>query len=355
METSLEMVAAQDCLSVNAPPVSSFSCKLTSCSSSWFSSCSVSSVAAGKYKVTYTPVNSGLHQLQVLLGGQDVTSSPFMVQVFPSGGQCVRSIGKLKGPRGITITKNGDVIFAERYGHCVKIRTPSGQSRTIGSQGIKQGMFFEPHGIAVTSDEHILVTDCHNHRIQQFTMSGECNKVIGGKGKALLQFMHPRGLDVHPSGKVFVAECTGDCIQVLNQDLSYSHRLANVGTAGHFQYPFDIACDAQGVLYVADSWNHCIHKLTEDGTPLTKFGSAGSGKGQLNEPSAIVIDSRDFVYVTEKKNHRVSIFSSSGKFLHGFGGKGKAPGQFLQPCGVAVDRDGHLYVCNTDNDRIDIF
>ena len=351
---SFEMAAPRSCPSANVPPVSSFSCKLMSHSDSRFSLCDVSLVAAGKYKVTYTPVNSGLHQLQVLLRGHDVSGSPFTVQVFPSG-QRVRSISKLKGPRGVTITKNGDAIFAERYGHCVKIRREDGESRTIGSQGTKEGMFFEPHGIAVTSDEHILVTDCHNHRIQQFTMSGECTKVIGDKGKAPLQFLHPRGLAVHSSGKVFITECTGNSVQVLNQDLSYSHRLGSTEPTGLFQYPFDITCDAQGMVYVADSCNHCIHKLTQDGLPLAKFGSKGPGEGQLNEPSAIAIDSRGFVYVTEKKNHRVSIFSSSGEFLYCFGQKGKAPGQFQQPCGIAVTRDGHLYVCNTDNDRIDIF
>lgn len=304
--------------------------------------------------MTYSPACSGLHQLQVLLGGRDISNSPFAVQVFTSG-QPVRTINRLNGPRGITIAKSGDVIFAESYSHCVKIRRGDRLISSIGSQGTKQGLFFKPHGVAVTSNNYILVTDCHNHRIQQFAMNGECIKVIGCKGKEPLQFMHPRGINIHPSGKVLIAECTGDCIQVLNPDLSYSHRMGGRGTAGQFQYPYDVACDRQGMVYIADSWNNCIHKFTVDGVPVIKFGSKGSGKGELSEPSSIAIDSRDFVYVTEKQNHRLSIFTCSGEFLHSFGSKGRAFGQFINPCGVAVDGDGQLYICNTDNGRIDVF
>ncbi len=144
------------------------------------------------------------------------------------------------------------------------------------------------------------------------------------------------------------------------------------------QFPVDVAFDGARNVYIADSYNHRIQVFTPEGQYLRKFGSEGSGRGQLSTPSSIAID-KDTVYVTDYGNDRVSVFTTTGQFLHSFGTKGKEPGQFrtLQrphqllrsfhghspstkttfesPWGIAIDGNGFILVSDRDNNRVQTF
>jgi len=89
---------------------------------------------------------------------------------------------------------------------------------------------------------------------------------------------------------------------------------------------------------------------------VRKWGSQGSGDGQLNFPTGIAVDSSSGnVYVTDWGNHRIQKFDSNGKFLAKWGSQGTADGQFRGPQGVAVDSSGNVYVVDSENARIQVF
>ncbi len=273
----------------------------------------------GKYNITFTP-STRQDQLIVQVGGIDIPDSPFILPVIPTPemrGEPINTITGLNTPRGIAVCDNGNIVVAENEAHCITILNKEGKmARSFSTAGTikEEGQFKLPRGVAITNDGHILVTD--NHRLQKLTTDGVCVKSVGSSefGKDRLEFNFPYGNTVHPTtGQIFVTDCSNHRIQVFNNDLTFSHSIAPSGNR-RFNNPYDVALDNEGYLYVADSHNHCITKLTTKGQYITGFGYEGSAPGQLSYPSSLTINN-GLVYVTEFRNNRVSIFDTQATCL----------------------------------------
>jgi YD repeat-containing protein len=87
----------------------------------------------------------------------------------------------------------------------------------------------------------------------------------------------------------------------------------------------------------------------------SKFGSYGSGNGQLNYANGVATDSSGNVWVADTSNHRVQEFSSTGTFIKKFGTEGTGNGQFKYPWGVTVTSSGNVWVTDTANARVEEF
>jgi len=126
----------------------------------------------------------------------------------------------------------------------------------------------------------------------------------------------------------------------------------------YFYHPMDIAVDHQGFVYIADTWNDQIQKLTNTGQIVTKWGKNGSDEGQFQMPVSIAVyqDTKQvYVFVVDQYNHRVQKFTDTGKLIHSWGTYGTGEGKFITPSGIAVDYDGFVYVADTGNSRIQKF
>jgi len=106
---------------------------------------------------------------------------------------------------------------------------------------------------------------------------------------------------------------------------------------------------------VADSRNDRIQKFTSNGNFLTKWGSFGTGDGQLHFPRGLAVDNSGNVYVADTQNFRIQKFTSNGGFLTKWGSQGTGNGQFNFPYGLAVDNSGNVYVADPGNWRIQKF
>ena len=136
-----------------------------------------------------------------------------------------RKIIEVNQPYGVAMSKSGKVVVSSDEDHHISVYSREGNHiRTVGSKGnntdFEEPQFHCPCGIAITSDDRILVADSKNHWIQMFNMEGSFVKSVGKYGQEPLEFSSPLGIAVHPTGRVYVADTDNHRIQVLNPDLT---------------------------------------------------------------------------------------------------------------------------------------
>lgn len=265
----------------------------------------------------------------------------------------------LKGPCGVAVSHNGEVMVAEGCAGRITVFSQSGKKlRSFGKCGTAVGDFTCPCELDIDKEGNILVVDGSNRRIQKFTSKGQFLASVGRSGTGVLQFLEPDGIAVHPiSRKIYVVDNNTHRIQILNPDLTFCLMFGKEGSGkGYLHYPWGVACSCTGEVYVTDSGNCCVQVFSSEGQFLREFGKKGVGQGELKWPTGISVSGDgSIVYVSDYGNHRLSIFSSEGLFLKSIGKKGKRCGEFGNIRGVKVDGNGLVYVCDTDNNRVVLY
>jgi len=206
------------------------------------------------------------------------------------------------------------------------------------------------------------------------SISLPADQVFGTMSSGSSQLNAPRGLIVAPDGSIYVADsrdnriehfsAAGNSIQTFgttSPGCPYATIPPKYVLIGTFCEPWGVAISPDGQwIYVADTWNHRIQKLTADGTPVKTWGTpnydpVSSGPYGLWGPRGIAVDSQGHVLVADTGNKRIAIYDSEGNFLSQFGGVGTNAGQFDEPVGLAIGAQGNLYVADTWNQRIQVF
>ena len=200
----------------------------------------------GTYLASVIPQKSGKHKLSVTIHDQDIQGSPFDLSVVTHQ----RDYSKLRDPVQtitgsnpvyVAFSDNGD-MYVTSYNHCIHVYDSSGKEKTIiGSKGSGELQFKIPCGIAI-SGEVVYVAEFGGHRIHKLTIGGEFLGTFGLKGSDVGQFNGPRGINISPEGKVYVADRENNRIQVFHSDWTFSH-IIDKKTSGDrsFTHPEDVA------------------------------------------------------------------------------------------------------------------
>ncbi len=255
-----------------------------------------------------------------------------------------------------------------------------------GIQGFTDGIgstaqFYNPAGVAVDSAGTVYVADYLNSCIRKITPAGVVTTLAGsgtasfadGTGSAA-QFSSPLGVAVDSAGTVYVADQSNQRIRKITP-AGVVTTLAGSGVQGYadgtggvaqFSGPFSLAVDSAGTVYVADTFNQRIRKITPAGVVTTLAGSGaqaytdGTGSAaQFNQPMGVAVDSAGTVYVSDNNNQRIRKITPAGVVttLAGSGTAGFADGtgstaQLNNPRGMAVDSAGTVYLADYNNNRI---
>ena len=189
--------------------------------------------------------------------------------------------------------------------------------------------FFYPTGIAIDAAGTLYVVDWGSDRIRKITPKGEVSTLAGseegfadGQGSAA-RFSHPFGIAIDAEGNLYVADSGNNRIRKITPEgevstLAGSGKLFAVGSfadgqgnAARFKWPLGIAIDMAGNLYVADTFNNRIRKVTLKGEVSTLAGSEqgfSDGQGstaQFNSPSSIAVDTAGNLYVADSTNNSI--------------------------------------------------
>lgn len=296
----------------------------------------------------------------------------------------------------VAVDGSGSVYVADWRNHTIRKITPSGDVTTFagvaGSAGSSDGVgsaarFNSPSGIAVDNMGNVYVGDTDNNTIRKITPSRLVTTIAGQAGvnssgsadgiRSAARFQKPRGVTVDSTGNVFVADTSNHTIRKITPAGNVSTFAGTAlsmgtadgtGSAARFQSPFDVAVDAAGAVYVADFSNHAIRKISPSGEVITfagRAGTRGSADGmasaaRLDTPSSVTVDAAGNVYVAETLNHTIRRITPNGMVntvaglpgnRGGVNGTGSAA-RFDAPYGIAVDAAGKLYVADVGNGTI---
>lgn len=172
----------------------------------------------------------------------------------------------------------------------------------------------------------------------------------------------PRNLAFGPDGSIYVADSGFSRIVKLDAQgqviTTWGSRTPDgeAPAPGTMNEPWGIAADAQGNIYVADTWNHRIQKFDQNGAFLLEWGMGGlraEGPDRFWGPRAVAVGEGGRVYVTDTGNKRVGVFDANGGFLFDFDTSGDAA--LDEPVGIAIGPDGLVYVADTWNMRVAVF
>jgi sugar lactone lactonase YvrE len=288
------------------------------------------------------------------------------------------SAARFNYPWGVAVDSAGNVFVADRSNHTIRKVTSAGVVTTLagtaGSAGSTDATgsaakFLYPSGVAVDSAGNVFVADRSNYTIRKITSAGVVTTLAGTAGSSgttdatgsAARFNLPSGVAVDSAGNVFVGDNVSHTIRKVTSAGVVTTLAGTAGSAGstdatglvaRFNYPWGVAVDTAGNVFVADRSNRTIRKVTSAGVVSTEAGQAGSegsnnGLGSVarfNNPHGVAVDSAGNVFVADTYNHTIRNSVSSApatvtlsSLSKTYTGSAQAPTTTVSPSGLALE------------------
>jgi len=349
----------------------------TGAAASFFGASSVATDSAGNVYVADTN-NCTIRKITPAGAVTTLAGTPSLLGGNADG---VGAAASFRGPQGVATDGADNVYVADTGNGLVRKVTPAGLVTTLaGSRIIFGGSadgagasagFSQPRGIAVDSTGTVYVADTANHAVRKITPAGVVTTLGGvaplignvdGTGAAARFFSSggTNGIAADTAGNVYVADFGNNNIRKITparvvttfagSTLGLSGSTDSTGAAARFHGPIGVATDSEDNLYVADTINSTIRKITPGGVVTTLAGTAGVGgsangtgaAASFQQPVGVATDSIGNVYVADTINNAIRKITPGG-VVTTFAGA-------TVPQGIATDRADNVYV--TDGNAI---
>jgi sugar lactone lactonase YvrE len=301
---------------------------------------------------------------------------------------------QLSYPYGVALDAAGNLYIADAgYSRIRKvdingiITTVAGGGNNPGNDGVGDGgpatsaQLNNPPGVALDAAGNLYIADLDNHRIRKVDINGIITTVAGGGTSGLgdggsatsAHLNYPFGVALDAAGNLYIADAGNSRIRKVDIN-GIITTVAGGGTSGlgdggsatsaQLYYPYGVALDAAGNLYIADTYNNRIRKVDTNGIITTVAGKEGccfSGDGgpatsaQLRSPYGVALDAAGNLYIADFDNYRIrkvdihgiiTTVAGHGDVYGGLGDGGPATSALLKSNGVALDAAGNLYIAD---------
>ncbi len=344
---------------------------------------------------------------------QSIYSTPYTFTTFAGYPRCgsadgAGNVAQFLIPMGVAVDDSANLYVADTYNSTIRKISPAGLVTTIAgfpeSPGSENGSsntarFNQPFGLAVDAASNIYVADSWNNTIRKVLPTGTnwlVTTIAGVAGASgyldgpadAAQFSGPSGVAVDTVGNLYVADTLNHTIRLIGPSGSVttiagfpgaSGSADGMGPTARFNAPSGVAVGRSGTVYVADSQNSTIRRLTPSGTnwvvdtiagaPLSIGSADGLGsKARFNHPFGVGVDIAGNVYVSDMDNQLIRRLTLSGtnSTVITLAGRIWAPGAYLgggidgtgtnalfnAPAGLSVDKNGNIYVADAYDNAI---
>jgi uncharacterized protein (TIGR03437 family) len=306
-----------------------------------------------------------------------IAGTPLNANWYGDGGPA--SVAQFVFPLRVALDSKGDYFISDLYSNVIRevsagtIETVAGNG-TYGFQGDNyvavQAEITDVHGIALDSSGNLYLADASNHRIRKVIPGGNITTVAGtgiigytGDGGAATnaELNYPWGVAVDSSGNVYIVDRGNNVIRkvttagVISTIAGSPGTLTSTGDGGPankatFGAIYAIAISPAGNIYISDTLSQNIREITADGNIHTVVSNVSA--------VSLAIDAAGNIYYPDSVNNYVmkvvpggSPFPIAGNGSPGYSGDG-GPATFAQlnvPNGVAVDSSGNVYVADSNN------
>jgi len=309
----------------------------------------------------------------------------------------------LNAPTHVTIDGAGNFYIADSGHNLIREVTTDGAIHTIAGNGTAgytgdedaaiRAEVYSPAGVAIDGAGNLYIADVQNDRIRRvdsngniatvagggFCASGDLTQVGDGAPATSACIRRPADVAVDGAGNLYVADTGNNRIRKITPDGSIS-TVAGSGTAGfsgdgklgssaELYSPGGVAVDDAGNLYIADSGNNRVRKLTPDGKVFTvagsgSAGSSGDGGAAISAgvylPQAVAVDSAHNLYIAGgdcrvrkvRPDGFIETVAGGGSCSYSGDGQTTTNAQLNVPGGMTVDHAGNLYIADSANNRI---
>lgn len=334
-----------------------------------------------------------------------VTLTPSNFTCFNTGKQTVTITASdantpinFNQPTGIVLDKAGNIYIADAGNHKIRKIAINGDVTDFagsGAVGTKDGQgtaatFDTPEGIAIDNSGNLYVTDAKALLVRKITPGGLVSTLAGtayssanDRGSGIgVSFDQPYGIAVDSQDNVFVADAGGNRIRKITPDGQVTTYAGNfnpgykdgpAATALFFS-PAGITIDKNDNIYVADTYNNMIRKITPQGNVTTVAGNIRPGifdavgtNANFNTPFNLIVDNNGNIYVADTQNDDIRKIDANNSVTTIMGDNkagdqdgyvydplvtNKAVAEFSTPIGLAITAQGNILIGDVNNNKI---
>jgi sugar lactone lactonase YvrE len=251
----------------------------------------------------------------------------------------VSSNSSIKDPIGLAVGRDGAVYVADADDNTVLKVASDGGVAPLGkpAAGSSAASFSTPTSVAVDATGDAFVTNNGDNTILKITPGGAASVFAGKAGASggqdgagdVARFATPRGIAIDQAGNLYVADegnsnirkiTPAGVVSTLAGSTGQSGNADGTGPAARFAVPRALTVDAAGNVYVADTDNNTIRKITPAGVVTTLAGRAGEtgatngtgGAARFSEPRGIAVDTAGNIYVADSGNQAIRQITPDG-------------------------------------------